>query len=357
MKLFPYDAYSSLTRFIPRDESLIFIDVGANEGQTILRMLTEFPNSKVYAFEPAPGTFRTLELNTSAERRAEVFQLACGASEGTVDFHVTSNHWCSSVLRPSDLGRRFYGEWYNTREVVKVRQTTLDAWAARHGVDRVDVLKVDAQGYDLEVLRGATKVLASGVRAINCECQFAPEYEGCASFSQIDRFLNDHGYALHQLHEVHERGHEQQTTYGDGLWLRTDVLEQLRRRTDLPDPTPIGRVRAAMQRGAADGLRRVALYGSGRHTQGFASRFAELPLPVVAVIDDNPEMHGRSLFGVPIVGPDQVQPLGVDLVILSSDVHERHMWQRSELFRRRGLRVEPLYDRSLTDQHTFAHAG
>ena len=347
MKLFAYDAYASLTRVLPVDEPLVVVDVGANEGQTARRVLAEFPRATVYCFEPAPETFKSLRHNVADDARIHLEPVACGSKVGSVDFHVTDNHWCSSVLAPSDLGKRFYGDWYRTKQVVKVPMTTLDTWMTDRRVPRVDILKVDAQGYDLEVLRGATRMLASGVKAINCECQFAPEYEGCATFSQIDQFLVTQGYALHQLHEVHDRGNEQQTTYGDGLWLRTDILEQLRNRKDLPDLSPLGRVRTALRTAQIAGCSRIALYGSGRHTRGIAEHFASLSPQIVAVIDDNPQTHGTRIGGVEVISPAAAHALNIDTVILSSDAHERALWDNSAALRARGVRVLPLYDRSL----------
>lgn len=348
MKLFPYDAYTSLTRVFPRESPITVLDVGANEGQTIHRVLKEFPAATVHSFEPAPETFSLLERIARHEPRARAYPVACGASTGSVKFHVTGNHWCSSVLPPSELGQRLYGDWYTTKKVIDVPMVRLDDWARQHGVTSVDLLKVDAQGYDLEVLKGAVGLLPQ-VKAINCECQFAPEYEGCASFSQIDRFLVEHGFALHQLHEVNERGDEEQTTYGDGLWLRTDILAQLRSRKDLPDLSPKGRVRTALRNAANWGRTKAALYGSGRHTQGIAAYFDEFPLPIAAIIDDNKDTHGSRIAGCEVISADRVRALGIDVVILSSDAHEATLWHNSAVLRAQGVLVLPLYTKHLLD--------
>ncbi len=353
MKLFPYDAYTSLTRILPREGHLVVIDVGANEGQTIHRVLKEFPGATVHSFEPAPETFRLLERIAQHEPRARVYPFACGASAGTVKFHVTNNHWCSSVLPPSDLGQRFYGDWYAMRQVIDVPMVRLDEWATGAGVTHVDLLKIDAQGYDLEVLKGAAGLL-SHVKAINCECQFAPEYVGCASFSQIDQFLVQQGFALHQLHEVNERGDEEQTTYGDGLWLRTDILAQLRGRTDLPDLSPKGRIRTALRAAARQGRTRAALYGSGRHTQGVAEYLDEMPLPIAAIIDDNSKTHGTRIAGREVIAAARVQTLGIDTVVLSSDAHEETLWYNSAPLRSSGVLVLPLYCKHLLDRASQA---
>jgi FkbM family methyltransferase len=341
--LFEYDAYTSLTRFIDRGEPLVVVDVGANEGLTAERVLREFPNAKVHAFEPAPETYKLLQARVASNPQIRTYPLACGSTNGSVDFHVTENHWCSSVLPPSDLGKRYYGDWYATREVVKVPVTTLDDWATRNNVAHVDFLKVDAQGYDLQVLQGAKRLLASGVRAINCECQFAPEYEGCASFSQVDRFLADQGYAIHQVHEVWSKGREEQTSYADALWLRTDVLQALRSRTDLPDVTAKGRVVRALKQAAAAGCRSAALFGSGQHTSRVAPHFDAMPIPVVAIIDDNPDRIGTHVGGRPVIPQSRVAQLGIDAVVLSSDAHEPALWSSSRSLREQGTLVIPLY--------------
>jgi FkbM family methyltransferase len=350
VRLFPYDAYTSLTRVFGASEAIAVIDVGANEGQTVARVRKEFPKATIHAFEPAPDTFRRLQAATAGDSGVHVYQIACGSASGLADFHLTGNHWCSSLLAPSDLGKRYYGDWYDTRDVVQVRVQTLDEWAAEHGISRIDLLKVDAQGFDLEVLRGARGLLKH-VRAINCECQFAPEYDGCASFSQIDRFLVENGFALHQLHEVNDRGDEEQTTYGDGLWLRVDVLAQLRSRTDLPDLSPKGRVRSALRKAKAQGATRAALYGSGRHTQGLAPFFDDFSLPIVAILDDDHRSHGAIVGGRRVISPASAGALGVDVVVLSSDAHEPSLWRSGAPLRAAGIPIIPLYTPHLLVEH------
>lgn len=349
MKLFPYDTYTSLTRVFDIEERLTVVDVGANEGQTIARVLKEFPQSHVHAFEPAPETHERLAASVANDSRVSIYPFACGSKAGSADFHITGNHWCSSLLAPSELGRRYYGDWYATRQVVKVPVVTLDNWANQQGINRVDLVKVDVQGFDLEVLKGATGLLGN-VRAINCECQFAPEYEGCASFSQIDRFLAENNFSLHQLHEVNDRGDEEQTTYGDGLWLRNDVLAQLRTRKNLPDLSPKGRLRRALQRAAARGCTAVALYGSGKHTQALAQFFDEMPLPIVAILDDNLQLRGERIAGREIILPQTAQSRGIDVVVLSSDAHEVSLWHKSEALRMQGMHVIALYTPHLIQQ-------
>lgn len=348
MRLFGYDAYASMTRCLDRDAALVMVDVGANEGLTAVRMLDEFPDSTVHAFEPSPGPFAKLTARAEVDPRITPYPLACGSACGTTTFHVTANDWCSSILPPSELGKRYYGEWYETRERVQVQVITLDAWAHEHDIRAIDFLKIDAQGYDLEVLKGAVGLLRKGIKGINCECQFAPEYEGCATFSQIDRFLHEHGYALHQIHEVWAKGMEEQTSYADALWLHSDVLQSLRARPDIPDLSPRGRVMRALEQAAAQGHRRAAIFGAGQHTRRVAEHFDDFRLPVIAIIDDNPSTRGAQIGKRPIVSQQQALTMGVDVVVLSSDAHEAALWQSSKPLRDAGVEVLPLYTRPMS---------
>lgn len=343
MRLFGYDAYHSLTRVFRADEPIVALDVGANEGLTARRILELFPKATVHAFEPSPNILPTLEKAAAGCPSIRITRAAVGSRDGTIDFNITDDHWCSSVLKPSELGKRFYGSWLDVQKTITVPIVTLDAWSTREHIAHVDLIKIDTQGYDLEVLKGAQRLMRSGVRAINCEFQFASEYEGCSTFSQIDRFMNESGFSLYQLHEVWTKGNEEQTSCGDGLWLRAETLAGLRARTDLPDLTPGARIRNAIFQNKS--LGRVAIYGAGRHTRQALPTLGEFSPSVSAIIDDNPALRGTHIEGKPVIASADAMNAHLAAVILSSDVHEPALWKASSNLRAAGVKVIPLYGR------------
>ena len=343
MRLLPYDAYQALTRVFDPREPLVALDVGAHEGSVARRIVEVFPQATVYAFEPSPSVLPALWAAADADKRLRVVPVACGASDGTSSFHVTSEAWCSSVLAPTELGRRYYPTWLDVEQVVDVPLRSLDAWAQESGVDHVDLLKVDAQGYDLEVLRGASGLLTGSVQAVNCEFQFTPEYEGASTFSQIDSFLTERGFALHQIHELSTRGNEEQTSYGDGLWLRAETLARLRTRADLPDLSPGGRVRRAICEAPVGS--RVGIFGAGRHTRQAGTTAGDAWDRVAVIIDDDMRLAGTRIHGKPVVGAGEALRAGVNAVVLSSDTHEPALWKASSVLRAAGVKVVSLYGR------------
>jgi FkbM family methyltransferase len=154
------------------------IDAGANIGLTSL----EFGRvaSRVLAFEPSPETADRLEANLAANgmENVSVLRLALGASPGTVTFHESTKATLSSAsVIPPDLLRSF-----------EVPMTTLDAEWQALGRPEVSVLKIDVEGGELEVLQGASELLAAQRPAILLEAW------GEAQRGPIDELLIGVGY-------------------------------------------------------------------------------------------------------------------------------------------------------------------
>jgi FkbM family methyltransferase len=168
--------------------SPLVFDVGAHTGETIRDVLAHAPRARVIAFEPSPKTGEALRRAFGADRRVSIEQCALGDVEARLPFAVTHAHSVNDSLltmrHEPDAPR------------VDVAVSTLDAYCARHGVPAIDYLKVDTQGYDLRVLRGARRLLdEKKIRAFSVEVMFDPMYAGQPTL-------------LEMLHEIDERGYE-----------------------------------------------------------------------------------------------------------------------------------------------------
>lgn len=153
-------------------------DVGANIGLSAL----EFARTagSVIAFEPHPDTAARLAANlaSNAVRNVGIVQAAVGSAPGTVTFHESASPTLSSAsVIPPDLVRSF-----------EVPVTTVDGEWLDAGRPRVSALKVDVEGGELDVLRGASALLASERPAILLEAW------GAAQLDPIDTLLVAAGY-------------------------------------------------------------------------------------------------------------------------------------------------------------------
>jgi len=343
-RLYEQDPWEMLARLWGRDEPVFVVDGGAHDGATALRVKEIFPNARVASFEPVAESFEMLE--DVARRTPGVLPVreALGDRVGSVRMNVNKSLFTCSVLTPSERGRQYYGEMLELDHTEDARITTLDAWAAREGVEQIDILKLDLQGYELAALRGATRTLESSVVAVYSEAQFLPEYEGAATFTDIDLFLREHGFSLHQIHEIWKKGYEQQCSYCNALWIRTEVLERLRERIlDLDRERWKGRMLDAAEALVASGRARVALYGAGTHTRVTLPTAIDAGLRVEAIIDDNPAAHGTRMEGVPVVSLAQAIERRPDAIVLSANSYEEALWTKSAPARAAGIDVVRLY--------------
>jgi FkbM family methyltransferase len=168
---------------------LTLFDVGANVGQTTLAMLDAFDSPEVHAFEPSPATAVTLRQTVGDRPGVTVESIALGETVGRLPFHVTGAYSVNdSLLRP---------RWDAGGTVVDVAVETVDSYCRLRDLRRIDLLKVDAQGYDLSVLRGARAMLADRrIRLFCCEANFEDLYESQAGLGEVLSFADDVGYRV-----------------------------------------------------------------------------------------------------------------------------------------------------------------
>ncbi len=119
------------------------VDAGANAGMATLYLHGRHPGARIVAVEPDPGTYDLLEANTAALPGVTCVCGALADRDGTVVLHTGAESWAAST-RPG-RGRP---------DAVVVAAETLETLAARHGLDRIDLLKLDVEGAEAEVLLG-----------------------------------------------------------------------------------------------------------------------------------------------------------------------------------------------------------
>ena len=132
------------------------VDIGANFGfYALLSARAAGDASTIHAFEPDPNALQMLETNIVANGfvgRVVPWHVAVGEADGTVELQLAAESAFTSV-RPT--GRS------EMRGSVHVSMRSLDSFAAEHGITSIDALKVDAEGLEGQILRGAQGLLRS----------------------------------------------------------------------------------------------------------------------------------------------------------------------------------------------------
>lgn len=143
-----------------------FFDIGANIGQTSSLALSSFREAQVFAFEPDPVTFPKLVQCLGEHPRLGAYNIAISNASGTVPFFRYSSSTLNSLIPDAQYPMR-KGV---TPQEITVSCTTLDGFCCSHGIQLIDVLKIDAEGCDLLVLQGAQQLLSTGrVRFVHLE--------------------------------------------------------------------------------------------------------------------------------------------------------------------------------------------
>ena len=173
------------------------IDVGANKGQFSLVARYAFPAAHIYAFEPLESARRSYASVVAGP--VKMHALALGAEKGQATFFVTSRDDSSSLLAPGKGQQEAYGVDLSSTRIVDVARLE-DVIGPEELVSPV-LLKLDVQGGELDVLRGAAKLLDL-IDAVYCEVSFVELYERQPTASDIITFLHAHGFSLRGVFNV-----------------------------------------------------------------------------------------------------------------------------------------------------------
>ncbi|MFM8471589.1 MAG: FkbM family methyltransferase [Limisphaerales bacterium] len=172
------------------------LDIGANFGYySVLFAQAVGPTGRVMAFEPNPVMLTELKHNLALNQftHVTVQPIALGESEGELEFCCpTPGREGHGSLRPNPS--------FTVQETIRVRCRTLDAVCDELGLSTVDVIKLDAEGAELLVFKGATRLLSGPRRPrLYFECsELLCQTFGHSAFDVLSR-VSEHGYALRQI--------------------------------------------------------------------------------------------------------------------------------------------------------------
>ena len=166
------------------------LDVGANEGLYGEAMRKAGFTGRIYSFEPLPDAFALLAKRAAHDSKWTVEKAACGDAKGTLEIHKSKNSVSSSILSMNETHRAAAPSSEYVGEPIPCDVVTLDDYFAASDDSERFYLKMDVQGYEDRVLRGAHNVL-SRIDAIETEISLTDLYEGQASWHELVGALLD----------------------------------------------------------------------------------------------------------------------------------------------------------------------
>lgn len=195
---FPFgnDPFNDIRKLFKNYQFDVIFDIGANEGQTALKLIKKFPESNIWSFEPSHETFEILKNSTEAFKNIQVFNMAVGEKNGEARLiHSSSSdrNYMENMDEHTDHENKSF-------EVVEME--TLTRFCENNSVKHINYLKVDTEGYDLKVLLSAENMLINkSIDFIEVEVGMNVTNTFHVPFEDVKQYLEANKYYLFGIYE------------------------------------------------------------------------------------------------------------------------------------------------------------
>jgi FkbM family methyltransferase len=177
------------------------IDVGANKGQFAKKLRDMGYDGQILSFEPEPVAFSAISALSSTDDKWTVFDCGLSSACGAAQLNVYEDTSLSSFYEINKFGENLAGNLTRKTSTQEISIRMLDDFSTLLGGFSSILLKIDTQGHELDVLKGARSTLER-TNVVLCECSLQSIYSGQATFTEITNFLSDLGYASERSFSV-----------------------------------------------------------------------------------------------------------------------------------------------------------
>ncbi|TMM57542.1 FkbM family methyltransferase [Maribacter algarum] len=193
---FGINPLNDIQRRFPNHELKIFFDVGANVGEYVDHIQKFFPNAEISCFEPISTTFEILKSHVQ-NQNVNCYQIGLGSENTEMEISIDQNSRSDmnslvNVVRSDNPDL--------VSETIQIR--TLDDFCSEHSVTSIDYLKIDTEGFDLEVLKGARNFIQNQyVSFVEVEVSMNPENTFHVDFVEVKHYMENFGYRLFGIYD------------------------------------------------------------------------------------------------------------------------------------------------------------
>lgn len=188
--------YHFLTNYLKN--GMTVFDVGANIGKYTEFMLSQAPEIEVHCFEPVAETFVQLKKRHENNPQVRLNNFGLSNQEAIAHMKIYGETYGINSLydrRSAVSAQNAYEDYIEQQVVLKV----LDHYVAQHDIEKIDLLKIDVEGHELSVLKGAKESLASGVIKTIVFEYGSSFVDAQTSLQEVYDLVTQHGFQLYRL--------------------------------------------------------------------------------------------------------------------------------------------------------------
>jgi FkbM family methyltransferase len=213
---------------ILEDETVTtIIDLGAHIGTVTQKYKIDYPNARIYAFEPFPESIKYLTERFACEPRIKPIAKAVGDKPGVRKFFINPRTTHNSLLELTEVGEHHY---HSHSIAIQVPITTIDEFCRNNAIEKIAILKMDIQGAELMALQGAVNTLETGaISLIYSEVWILNHYNKGCVFSELYNFLASYDYTLYDIYNLH-RDTNGQLIQSDAIFISPSIRQKLQER-------------------------------------------------------------------------------------------------------------------------------
>ena len=179
----------------------VIFDVGANRGNSSFEYSKIFPNSMIHSFEPFPDSYELFINLHKGNLNVKLNKYALSNDIGKSILNINKSIDTNSFLESIEMGANSDKGCVSVGRML-VETNTLDNYCSKNNINAIDILKIDVQGSEMEVLRGAVDMLNNGrIKLIYIETYFKQQYLNQPLFHDISKLLYDYNFLLNDVYD------------------------------------------------------------------------------------------------------------------------------------------------------------
>ncbi len=208
-------------------QSPTIFDVGAHRGESIQFFKDLYPDSEIFSFEPEPNNYAAL-LDVAKSFYTHAYNCAIGDADENASFFRQDISHLGGLLPINCRSSDSLGYAKNaSNERIEVSKVMLDTFCKKESIPNIDILKIDVQGFEVGVLKGARYALST-TECVMVEISLYDFYESAgSSLLQVEQLMNESGFMLWDISKLSKNPKNLRTDWVEVVYRKNRPVQLL----------------------------------------------------------------------------------------------------------------------------------